>query len=109
VSSCSPIASTLLNHPSFSQTICVIARLDRDRRCRQNINVPPDMVTVGSMVTDGSADGFTYQSTSGGQDELVAFGGYLRFVPGTLREPTGEPFDVKVEHFTLDSSPEYVY
>ena len=44
-----------------------------------------------------------------GSPMLVAFGGTLRFVPGTLREPEGEPFDVKVEHVALEAHPEYIY
>ena len=40
---------------------------------------------------------------------MMNFGGALRFVPGTLREPTGEPFDVQVKHVALDASPEYIY
>lgn len=64
------------------------------------------MVQPGAEVQDATQ--FTYQSMSR-DPGLVAFGGTLRFVPGTLREPTGEPFDVKVEHVTLDAQPEYIY
>lgn len=78
----------------------------QDYRCRLNIGVPPDMVRPGDEVEDATQ--FTYQSMSG-SPALVAFGGTLRFVPGTLREPQGEPFDVKVEHVALDAHPEYVY
>lgn len=78
----------------------------QDRRCRLNIHVPPDMVQPGDEVEDAAQ--FTYQSMTG-SPALVAFGGTLRFVPGTLREPQGEPFDVKVEHVALDAHPEYIY
>eukprot|EP01046_Picozoa_sp_COSAG06_P003208 COSAG06_NODE_121_length_23085_cov_7.727791_20_plen_91_part_00 len=79
---------------------------EQDRRCRLNMGVPPEMVQPGDEVPN--APQFTYQSMSG-SNELVAFGGTLRFVPGTLREPQGEPFDVKVEHVVLEACPEYIY
>ena len=71
-----------------------------------NVGVPPEMVQPGDEVRDATQ--FTYQSMSG-SPMLVAFGGTLRFVPGTLREPEGEPFDVKVEHVALEAHPEYIY
>ena len=37
-----------------------------------------------------------------------SFGGRLTFVPGTLNEPTGDPFDVVVAPFALDT-PEYTF
>ena len=64
------------------------------------------MVRPGEEVDDATQ--FTYQSMSG-SPVLVAFGGTLRFVPGTLREPQGEPFDVKVEHVALDAHHDYIY
>ena len=51
-------------------------------------------------------EAFIYQSMS---NDGTSFGGCLRFVPGSLQEPTGEPFDVKVEHVALDAAPEYIY
>ena len=69
------------------------------------------MVRPGEEVDDATQ--FTYQSeappVADGSPVLVAFGGTLRFVPGTLREPQGEPFDVKVEHVALDAHPDYIY
>jgi F-box protein 3 len=77
----------------------------QDRRCRLNSGVPPEMVAPGPGV---DADEFIYQSMTG-RGETVAFGGALRFVPGSLRAPTGDAFDVVVKHIELNSEPEYIY
>jgi len=72
--------------------------------CHLNVGVPPHMVNPGEECPDEEA--FIYQSMS---NDGTSFGGCLRFVPGSLQEPTGEPFDVKVEHVALDAAPEYIY
>lgn len=77
----------------------------QDRRCRLNHQVPKDMVVIGENVV---AEQFVYQSMTG-RGSTTAFGGRLRFVPGTLREPTGEPFDVEVKHIELVSRPSFIY
>ena len=62
------------------------------------------MVTPGEECPDEEA--FIYQSMS---NDGTRIGGCLRFVPGSLQEPTGRPFDVKVEHVALDAAPGYIY
>jgi uncharacterized protein affecting Mg2+/Co2+ transport len=46
--------------------------------------------------------GFVYQSCSGRSAPGGSFGGELTFVPGTLKVPTGEAFEVDVLPFALD-------
>jgi hypothetical protein len=50
---------------------------------------------------------FVYQSCSG-RSKGGTFGGTLRFVPGSLKSPTGPEFDVVVKTFTLER-PDYVF
>jgi uncharacterized protein affecting Mg2+/Co2+ transport len=45
---------------------------------------------------------FVYQSCSGRSEMGSTFGGELTFVPGSLLEPTGPPFQVVVAPFSLD-------
>ena len=53
---------------------------------------------------------FVYQSCSGrfNRSGRGRFGGWVTFVPGTRRNPTGEPFEVRVEPFQL-FVPDFIY
>ena len=51
---------------------------------------------------DWEEGSFIYQSCSGQGLPGGSFGGELTFVPGSLMEPTGSPFDVKVAPFALN-------
>jgi F-box protein 3 len=50
---------------------------------------------------------FVYQSCSG-RSKGGTFGGTLRFVPGSIRAPTGPEFDVVVKTFTLER-PKFIF
>ena len=51
---------------------------------------------------------FVYQSqTQAGS--LAAFSGHIEFVPGSLREPTGAPFNVAVARFPLTLNPDFLF
>lgn len=57
-----------------------------------------------------SFDGtFQYQSCSGSLPSGGSFEGHITFVPGTLRDPVGEPFEVKVNPFQLNPKARYQY
>ena len=56
-----------------------------------------------------AADEFVYQSRTAADGSTVAFGGRVRVVPGSLREPTGEAFDVVVEHIELITRPDFIF
>ena len=51
---------------------------------------------------------FVYQSQTGPKEPGGSFGGELTLVPGTIKEPTGPPFDVPVLPFSL-SVPSFLY
>lgn len=52
---------------------------------------------------------FRYQSCSGRSASMRGtFGGILAFVPGTMKKPTGPPFDARLEAFRL-CVPEFIY
>eukprot|EP00435_Cladocopium_sp_Y103_P004061 s481_g1.t1 len=55
----------------------------------------------GQYAVHGKADGlFRYASCLGRNAQMRTwFGGYMTFVPGTRRNPTGKPFRVRVEPF----------
>ncbi|CAE8645050.1 unnamed protein product, partial [Polarella glacialis] len=54
-------------------------------------------------------EAFRYQSCSGRRAGMRGtFGGSLTFVPGTIRSPTGSPFEVRMEPFGL-FIPEFVF
>ena len=61
-------------------------------------------VMVGPEVQSGS---FQYESCT--NDSATSFAGYMLFVPGSLRQPTGPPFKVHLAQFVLDPNPEYQY
>jgi uncharacterized protein affecting Mg2+/Co2+ transport len=50
---------------------------------------------------------FQYQSCTRAMNG--SFQGYLRFVSGSLRSPTGEPFNIELRPFALDNRPAYLY
>ena len=51
---------------------------------------------------------FSYQSMV--QDNCEGYmQGYLTFVPGSIAEPTGNPFDIVIAPFPLDRNPEFMY
>merc|ERR1712216_563008 len=51
---------------------------------------------------------FRYQSASGRMASMRgSFGGVITFVPGTIKQPTGPPFDVTVKKFGL-RIPKYI-
>eukprot|EP00927_Polykrikos_kofoidii_P086426 TRINITY_DN9682_c0_g1_i2.p1 TRINITY_DN9682_c0_g1~~TRINITY_DN9682_c0_g1_i2.p1 ORF type:complete len:567 (-),score=80.21 TRINITY_DN9682_c0_g1_i2:45-1670(-) len=67
---------------------------------------PHRQYSTGSGHIDGF---FRYQSCSGRNASMSgSFGGYVDFVPGTARRPTGPLFRVRVEPFTL-RVPEFIY
>lgn len=52
---------------------------------------------------------FRYQSFSGRTVGMTGrFGGYLQFVPGTIKNPTGPPFRARLEPFVLEV-PEFIF
>jgi F-box protein 3 len=51
---------------------------------------------------------FSYQSMANDNSE-GQMRGYFTFVPGSLAEPTGVPFDVEVAPFPLDRNPEFFF
>ena len=61
-------------------------------------------VLVGNDVPDGS---FQYQSCT--DSSTTRFAGFMLFVPGSLSNPAGPPFEVHVAPFLLDPNPEYQY
>jgi hypothetical protein len=50
---------------------------------------------------------FTYQSCTDRASTILE--GYLTFVPGSLRNPYGDPFQVRVAPFKLCSQPDFYY
>lgn len=50
---------------------------------------------------------FVYQSCSGPTEG--SFGGHITFIPGTLHNPTGSPFDVSLAPFRLTTMPDFLY
>jgi uncharacterized protein affecting Mg2+/Co2+ transport len=50
---------------------------------------------------------FTYQSCTDRASTILE--GYLTFVPGSLRNPCGDPFQVRVAPFKLCSQPDFYY
>lgn len=60
---------------------------------------------VDDTVTHGT---FRYQSCTG-RVSRGSFCGHLRFVPGTIQNPTGRPFNVELRPFVLDDRPAYLY
>jgi F-box protein 3 len=61
-------------------------------------------VAAGRDVQDGT---FVYQSLT--DNSATSFGGYMLFVPGSLANPTGRPFEVHLAPFPLDDCPDYLY
>eukprot|EP00415_Alexandrium_ostenfeldii_P000033 UN0033 len=52
---------------------------------------------------------FRYQSCSGRNRSMRGyFSGTLTFIPGTRRQPTGKPFEARLEKFRL-RVPDYIY
>mmetsp|Transcript_9774 Transcript_9774/g.15652 ORF Transcript_9774/g.15652 Transcript_9774/m.15652 type:complete len:453 (-) Transcript_9774:100-1458(-) len=52
---------------------------------------------------------FRYQSCSGRSPSMRgSFGGFITFVPGTIRKPTGAPFQAHLEPFRM-CVPEFIY
>ena len=51
---------------------------------------------------------FQYQSCSGPM-ESGAFQGHVRFIPGSIQNPTGQPFDVAVSPFALQIPSDFIY
>mmetsp|Transcript_33668 Transcript_33668/g.66535 ORF Transcript_33668/g.66535 Transcript_33668/m.66535 type:complete len:480 (+) Transcript_33668:107-1546(+) len=70
----------------------------------QNGHDIPDALVEGAW----AAGAFVYQSCSGPTAPGAIFGGEFTFIPGTLRNPTGKPFDVEVAPFTL-SIPDFIF
>lgn len=68
-----------------------------------------DSGNSSARVSEGhDVDGtFVYQSCSA--DTATTFGGYMTFVPGSLAEPTGPPFQVHIEPFPLNNRPAFSY
>lgn len=74
-------------------------RLDRESDPHGQYSGPPRFV-------DGP---FRYQSCSGRRASMqAAFGGSLTFVPGTIKQPTGKPFQAKLLPFRL-YVPDHIY
>ena len=48
---------------------------------------------------------FIYQSCTGREMNNGTFEGHMSFIPGSIRQPTGEPFNVYVGQFELSMSP----
>lgn len=48
---------------------------------------------------------FIYQSCTGREMNNGTFEGHMSFIPGSIRQPTGEPFNVHVGQFELSMSP----
>lgn len=48
---------------------------------------------------------FIYQSCTGREMNNGTFEGHMSFIPGSIRQPTGEPFNVRVGQFELSMSP----
>ena len=61
-------------------------------------------IEVGEDVPDGT---FQYESCTDGS--AITFGGFLVFLPGSLVNATGPPFEVHLAPFQLDANPEYHY
>mmetsp|Transcript_18351 Transcript_18351/g.45477 ORF Transcript_18351/g.45477 Transcript_18351/m.45477 type:complete len:505 (-) Transcript_18351:95-1609(-) len=68
------------------------------------------LLREGGYTDDGhSFDGaFQYQSCSG-PIKKGSFGGSLTFVPGSINQPTGPPFEVELKPFLLDNDPAILY
>lgn len=58
-----------------------------------------NQVTTGRLVSSSRERWFRYQSLS--STDCTSFRGRIRFVPGSLREPAGEPFYADVGIFAL--------
>lgn len=68
---------------------------------------PHGIDTIAMEQSEEEIGTYAYQSCT---DELSqVFEGYLTFVPGSLCNPTGEPFEVRVAPFQLCSDPNYYY
>lgn len=77
-------------------------RNDRQsHRARMHTGVPAALIDEG----DECEGVFVYQSMSG-RGGMRSFGGELTFVPGTLRQPAGEEFNVTVARFPLSDGAE---
>ena len=52
---------------------------------------------------------FQYQSCTGAMGSTGSFEGYITFVPGQIRSPTGVRFNAELKPFLLDSAPNFLY
>lgn len=76
----------------------------RERSHRRDSGTSASSVTVGEEVPYGS---FQYESCT--DDSATSFGGYMLFVPGTLANPGGPPFEVHLAPLPLNRNPQYQY
>jgi F-box protein 3 len=99
--SSSSAASPVLEHVRGDGVVGAFPLL-REGAHRADQQVEPQF--RASRLREGAwADGsYVYQSCSGQNLPGGSFGGELTFVPGSLKNPTGEPFDVVVQPFALD-------
>ena len=100
-SSSNSAASPVLEHVRGDGVVGAFPVL-REGAHRADQQVEPQF-RAARLREGGWADGsFVYQSCSGQNLPGGSFGGELTFVPGTLKNPTGKPFEVVVAPFALD-------